>query len=378
MKKLVLVSIIGLVLSGCGGGSSNGNTNPQPETKPQDVQGTIESVDAASKQITVNGYHYDVASVMYGSNALSITDLEKNMMVQVFSGAKSGVQVQVEPTIVGMVTDINHTANTFTVNGIELVFAGLHADIEINDWVMVSSLPTATAGYKVLSVVEFEADQLGNTVEVEGRLSNLDINRNTFNLGASLTVNYTSGVIEDGATLANGQWVEVTGDMAGFDLNATEIEVEDFDGLSDGNEVEGVITWVAADTSAFELSYRGRFYVDSNTRFEDGTKSQLTQGRVVEVKSVKQGTQQVAIEVEFDDDYNDQGQWNEFELEGMVSAVDTAANTFVLGSKTIMIDANTVFEGGVTLDTLTQQRIEVDGVIMDKDYVAREIEVDND
>lgn len=378
MKKLVLVSIIGLVLSGCGGGSSNGNTNPQPEVKPQAVQGTIESVDTASKQITVNGYHYDVASVMYGSNALSITDLEKNMMVQVSSGAKSGVQVQVEPTIVGMVTDINHIANTFTVNGIELVFAGLHADIEINDWVMVSSLPTATAGYKVLSVVEFEADQLGNTVEVEGRLSNLDINTNTFNLGASLTVNYTPSVIEDGAKLTNGLWVEVTGDMAGFELNATEVEVEDFDGLSDGNEVEGVVTWVAADTSAFELSYRGRFSVDSNTRFEDGTKSQLTQGRVVEVKSVKRGTQQVATEVEFDDDYNDQGQWREFELEGTASAVDTVASTFVLGNKTIMIDANTVFEDGVTLNTLTQQRIEVDGVIMDKDYVAREIEADND
>ncbi|HIF9532296.1 TPA: hypothetical protein ACX6S0_000592 [Photobacterium damselae] len=58
MKKLALVTIIGLILSGCGGGGSsdNGSTpkpDIQPETKPALVEGTIDTVNGSN--ITVNG-----------------------------------------------------------------------------------------------------------------------------------------------------------------------------------------------------------------------------------------------------------------------------------------------------------------------------------
>ncbi|MGF1725475.1 DUF5666 domain-containing protein [Photobacterium nomapromontoriensis] len=380
MKKLALVPMIGLILSGCGGSGSD-NSQPQLDVAPKAVLGTIDSVDAISKQIVVNGYRYDVASVAYGANPLAVTDLKANMMVQVASAAKSGVQVQVEPTIVGMITGI--VGNTFKVNGISLTFDGLHADIDNGDWVMVSSLPTATAGYKVLSVVEFEADKLGNTVEVEGRLSGLDNNNNTFKLGAALTVNYTQQVVEDNATLLNGQWVEVTGSINGTTLDATEVEVDDYDDLGDDNEVEGVITWVANDQSAFELSFRGRFVVNNGTEFDDGNKTNLKQGVVVEVKSVTQNGQQIATEVEFDDDYTTGPGWKEVEAEGIATVIDADAATFsVLDAQTgntvnFVTDSQTVFEG-VNMATLGGSRVEAEAVVINGKNVAREVELDND
>ena len=381
MKKLALVSMIGLVLTGCGGGGSDDNGGQQPNVAPKAVLGTIDSVDAASKQIVVNGYRYDVAGVAYGQNMLSVADLQKDMMVEVNAAAKSGVQVQVEPTIVGVISDIK--GNTFKVNGISLTFDGLHADIDNGDWVMVSSLPTATLGYKVLSVVEFEANQLGNQVEVEGRLS--DLASTTFKLGAAMTVDYTNATSDaEGASgLENGQWVEVTGSMNAGVLDAIEVEVDDYDDLGDDNEVEGIVSWVANDQSAFELNYRGRFVVDGATRFEDGNKSQLKQGVVIEVKSVNKNGQLVATEVEFDDDFATDGNWKEVEAEGIATVLDADAGTFsVKGVDTgrtvnFVIDSKTVFEG-VNKDSLNGARVEAEAVVIGGQNVAREIELDHD
>ncbi|KLV09035.1 hypothetical protein ABT56_02200 [Photobacterium aquae] len=381
MKKAALVIALGMALAGCGGGSDGGSTPTtptKPETSPRAVLGTIDSVDAPSNQIVVNGYRYDVASVGYGNNALSIADLQKDMMVQVLSGTKAGVQVDVEPTLVGAVTAVDHVAKTFTVNGINLTFAGLSAEIDLNDWVMVSSLPSATMGYKVLSVVEFEADKLGNQVEVEGRISSKDENTGSFKLGANLTVNYANL-----SHLQVGQWVEVEGTMNGAELDAREVEIDNYDDLDEGNEVEGVVTWVANDLSSFELSYRGRFAVNASTRFEDGNKSHLKQGALVEVQSALRNGQQVATEVEFDNDndYVPGGNWQEVEAEGNAKVIDSVAGTFSVWDeetyKTVNFttDSNTVFEG-VTMLTLDGEYVEVEAVVIDGKNVAREIERD--
>ncbi|MCV5961508.1 hypothetical protein OFO30_39600, partial [Escherichia coli] len=73
---------------------------------------------------------------------------------------------------------------------------GLSDDIEINDWVMVSSLPTADAGYRVLSVVELDVDNdypaLGSYYDLEGRITSTDENAGTFKLGGKVTVTYNN------------------------------------------------------------------------------------------------------------------------------------------------------------------------------------------
>ncbi|MFM2614233.1 DUF5666 domain-containing protein [Vibrio campbellii] len=389
MKKLALVAAVGLALSGCGGSGDGGSSSPQPAAKPSSAIGTVESVNEAKSTITVNGYTYHVSEVMYGSKETNLGAVQPNMMVQVGSGteksAEEPVVVTLEPTMTGTVTAINHVNKTFTVNGVELHFEGLSNEIYQGDWVMVSSLPTADAGYKVLSVVKFDFDYNGPD-EIEGRISSIDANNSTFKLGANTTVSYDR---VDG--LEVGQWVEAEGSMQGDLFVATEVEVENYDSLVGDNDVEGIVTWVANDYSQFSLNYRGTFAVDSATRFEDGTKADLKQGQEVEVTSVMKNGVRTATNVEidgpdFDGDHDSNWQGKEFECEGVVSNYDVNTETFqvtrcendadqTMSNNTVVIDAQTRFEG-LSQHNLNGSRVEVEGVIINNQNIAREVEAE--
>ncbi|MEF1166038.1 DUF5666 domain-containing protein [Vibrio campbellii] len=389
MKKLALVAAVGLALSGCGGSGDGGSSSPQPAAKPSSAIGTVESVNEAKSTITVNGYTYHVSEVMYGSKETNLGAVQPNMMVQVGSGteksAEEPVVVTLEPTMTGTVTAIDHVNKTFTVNGVELHFEGLSNEIDQGDWVMVSSLPTADAGYKVLSVVKFDFDYNGPD-EIEGRISSIDANNSTFKLGANTTVSYDR---VDG--LEVGQWVEAEGSMQGDLFVATEVEVENYDSLVGDNDVEGIVTWVANDYSQFSLNYRGNFAVDNATRFEDGTKADLKQGQEVEVTSVMKNGVRTATNVEidgpdFDGDHDSNWQGKEFECEGVVSNYDVNTETFqvtrcendadqTMSNNTVVIDAQTRFEG-LSQHNLNGSRVEVEGVIINNQNIAREVEAE--
>ena len=389
MKKLALVAAVGLALSGCGGSGDGGSSSPQPAAKPSSAIGTVESVNEAKSTITVNGYTYRVSEVMYGSKETNLGAVQPNMMVQVGSGteksAEEPVVVTLEPTMTGTVTAIDHVNKTFTVNGVELHFEGLSNEIDQGDWVMVSSLPTADAGYKVLSVVKFDFDYNGPD-EIEGRISSIDANNSTFKLGANTTVSYDR---VDG--LEVGQWVEAEGSMQGDLFVATEVEVENYDSLVGDNDVEGIVTWVANDYSQFSLNYRGNFAVDNATRFEDGTKADLKQGQEVEVTSVMKNGVRTATNVEidgpdFDGDHDSNWQGKEFECEGVVSNYDVNTETFqvtrcendadqTMSNNTVVIDAQTRFEG-LSQHNLNGSRVEVEGVIINNQNIAHEVEAE--
>ncbi|OQQ04707.1 hypothetical protein BK412_06885 [Vibrio campbellii] len=389
MKKLALVAAVGLALSGCGGSGDGGSSSPQPAAKPSSAIGTVESVNEAKSTITVNGYTYHVSEVMYGSKETNLGAVQPNMMVQVGSGTEKSTEepvvVTLEPTMTGTVTAIDHVNKTFTVNGVELHFEGLSNEIDQGDWVMVSSLPTADAGYKVLSVVNFDFDYNGPD-EIEGRISSIDANNSTFKLGANTTVSYDR---VDG--LEVGQWVEAEGSMQGDLFVATEVEVENYDSLVGDNDVEGIVTWVANDYSQFSLNYRGNFAVDNATRFEDGTKADLKQGQEVEVTSVMKNGVRTATNVEidgpdFDGDHDSNWQGKEFECEGVVSNYDVNTETFqvtrcendadqTMSNNTVVIDAQTRFEG-LSQHNPNGSRVEVEGVIINNQNIAREVEAE--
>ena len=377
MKKITLATLIGLILTGCGGGGGDESTAPQPpvETKPQAVQGTINAVNVPANTIEVNGYSYDVVSVAYGTDTqFSIKDLQENMMVAVSTSSKAGALVQLEPTMVGKVTYINRANSTFVINGATLTFS-LDQNIDVNDWVMVSSLPQATEtglGYKVLSVVKFEHEGIVGLYEVEGRLSSLDKNYEQFTLGAATHVNYSGARIEDNATLQNGQWVEVKGQMNGDTFDASEVDVETYDVSDNDNEIEGVVTWVSNDKSQFELNARGHFMVTGSTYFEDGTKANLNMGVMVEVTAVNGIAREIEFENDFDGDFGDA--WHEFEKKGILANI--TATSFTVNDFKIEIDSQTFVDKNETLVDLDGSRVEVEGVIIGNRYVAREIERD--
>lgn len=384
MKKLLLLSVVGLTLSGCGGSDSDSAPTPTPIVNPSSVIGTVESVDVKNNTVTVNGYSYQIADVSYGSTVLPTTYLQKNMMVQIDSNSSrnTAVNVQLEPTMIGIIYDVDHQAKTFSLNGATLTFNGLSTEIEDGDRVMVSSLPTADAGYKVLSVVKFDIE-FGEPDEIEGRISSIDTNNATFTLGVNITVQYSNI-----SSLSIGQWVEVEGEMQGNTFVAVKVEVEDYDHFDGDNELEGIVTWVAKDQSQFTLNYRGSFVIDNATRFEDGLKTNLKQGVEVEVRSRMSAGKRIATLVEFDDLDSDQSnEWDgkEFECEGVVSNFDQEAKTFTmtgcendfdqpLSNNTVTIDAQTRFDGILEQDIGNGSRIEVEGFIIGDQNIASEIE----
>ncbi|MFH4357073.1 DUF5666 domain-containing protein [Vibrio diabolicus] len=393
MKKLALISVVGLALSGCGGSGGGSNSTPtQPVVKPSVAIGSVEAVNAEENTLTVNGYTYHVSGVVYGDTSMQLADVEPKMMVQVGTDVRKasddGFLVTLEPTITGRVTAIDYVKKTFTVNGVDLQFDGLSDDIEINDWVMVSSLPTADAGYRVLSVVEIDVDNdyptLGSYYELEGRITSIDENAGTFKLGTNITVSY-----DNISQLSIGQWVEVEGEMQNGVFMANEVEVEGYDVISNDSDVEGIVTWVANDYSEFSLNYRGAFFIDNATRFEDGSKANLKQGQEVEVTSVMKNGKRIATVIEFEQpDFDDNNQWQgkEFECEGYVSNYDAEARTFdiercendadqLLNNTTVVIDAQTRFQGIEELN-LNGARVEVDGVTINDQNIAREVELD--
>lgn len=376
MKNLFLVTAISASLMAC---NSDDNQSDSDLTL-QGVAGTIELVDLSINQIAVNGHRYNADNIAYNTTPLALKQLQKDMLVNITTSGQDSTQVRLNPTIVGVVSNVNHTAKTFTINGVALTFAELSDDIDNGDWVMLSSIPAADGGYTVLSVVEFDDVDLIGQAEIEGLISNLT--NTEFQLANTITVDYSNAVIEDNETLRNGQWVEVKGTYNNT-FNATEIDVEDYDDLGDDSEVEGIITWVANDKTSFELNSRGRFLVNSQTQFADGNQNNLTAGQMVEVNSVKQGDNRLATEIEFDEQDNDDWEQFKFEFDGIVSDITRTAGivtSFKMNAQTnqvIQADANTVYDKLNQANFVDGIDVEVEGVIIDSDFVAREIELND-
>ena len=334
MRKITLATLIGLVLTGCGGGDENTPPPSPTATPPTVVRGTIQEVQG--NDIIINGRRYDVSRVDYNKKELSndMSLLKPQMMVQVTKQSKLGSIVNLDPTFLGMITNINPKTGTFTINGVNLSFGGLSNEISNGEWVMVSALPMATnngVGYKVLSVIEIENTELEGQYELEGAVSQLDNEPSTFKLG-QVIVDYSN--INLSAGIKNGDWVEVTGQYQNLKFMANEVELESYDDLDNDHEIEGIITKVNSTQTEFELNARGTFIVNSQTRFEDGNQDNLVVGKLVEVTTING----IAKEIEFEHDFDDEnGSLREFEREGRVTAV--YYDSFVIGTETFYLDA---------------------------------------
>ena len=391
MKKITLATLIGLVLTGCGGGGGDDSAAPQPpvETKPQLVMGTIDRIDPVNNEITVNGMPYQVNDVEYANKPLAdgIALLQPQMMVELTALTKSNVTVSIEPTMVGIISDI--TANTFVVNGVTLDYK---LDPELaGEWVMVSSLPVVTElglGYKVLSVIKIEKDDFGNRYELEGRLTNLNEEDQTFKIGASTLVNFSNaanlGDIECGndrtgiqcLTNADKQWVEVSGEMQGGIFMADEVEIDSDDAEGQEVEIEGIITDINSDKTKFTLNARNQFSINHQTKIEYNDqyvdKSMLAIGSFIEVEALNG----VAQEIELDSDDSNVSGFREFEKKGILENI--TATSFTVNGFKIDIDSQIIIDNNEKLVDLDGFRVEVEGVIIGTRYVAREIEREDD
>ena len=386
MKKHLICSVVAVLLTGCNDGN-NGNTNAgvSPGVTPAAAVGAIQNINPENKTVNVNGVWYPVSKIAYASVPLEFSDLQTNMNVKVRNSSlqrQAGVDLSLEPTVSGEIQNINHVTGTFTVNGMALTFVGISDQIQNGQWVAVSSRPDQSGGNRVTSVVQIQNPALYALAEIEGKITDVDENASTFTING-VTVSHDASTHLEGLTSPKvGYWVEVDGRYSSDGFQASKIENEsydfDFDDLIGEVELQGTVTWVAKNKTAFELNHRGNIQLTSTTSFDGGNKGMLKPGRQVEVSLYNSNGKQYAREVEFEDDLDDAWEGFEFECNGIV--LNSTAASFNMRcngqERDISIDSSTEFEN-VDPSQMDGLRLDVEGVIMNNRYIAREIEADD-
>ncbi|OEF30217.1 DUF5666 domain-containing protein [Vibrio rumoiensis] len=382
MKKTLLCVSIAALLSACGGGgggdasTDNGNNNGgNTVTTPTQLNGVATSV--TSTKITIGGYSLDAqnAKVTYNGQAMTLQDIQSGMRIEVdTNGQGQAESIELDPSLLGPITAVSD--DTITVNGTTLssstssVQGYAASSYQVGDWVFVNGYITASGQWQVEGV--FEVDPMFEA-EIEGTAS--QVTATSFFIG-STEIDYSTAQLEDGNPV-DGDWVEVEGNLnqAGVFV-ATEVEVENDDQFDDV-ELEGTISWVNHDQSLIELNGRTKIAINSSTRFEDGQQSDLAEGKQVDVDLNSTETGLVALEVEFEGNSSNSSNNTKFALAGTSTYVD--ATHFTINGQSFLVDSRTEFDDRLTMNTINNANIEVEGV-ESKDaagntsYLVKEIE----
>lgn len=192
-----------------------------------------------------------------------------------------------------------------------------------------------------------ELDDDDDDFEVTGYVTNLDTAAMTFDINA-LTVDYSQATFEDfgGNDISEDDLVEVEGAQFGAvgEFVAREVELED-EFIGDGAddiEIEGFITRFASSTD-FDVAGIPAT-TTSTTRFEDGTQADLGLDVLIEIEgSLDSNGVLVAEDVEFEVD-------GPIKIEAAVERVDNDADEITLLGITVEITAETRMEDDSDLE----------------------------
>ncbi|MGB7997377.1 MAG: DUF5666 domain-containing protein [Photobacterium halotolerans] len=363
MKKILSVAVLGGLLSACGGSGSGSDADGQ-QAYSGTLLGTVDSVQAEQATMTVNGRSLDIASagVSYQDQPLLLTDVTSGMQVEIDSDDGRVSEIELEPFMSGEVTAVD--GQSITVNGQAVLLGQVAASAQVGDFVLLFAQPQADGSLTLTAVQAIDTTAIS---EVEGRVIQLDTSAQTFSINGTV-VNFAGAALDD-EPLQNGQWVEVTGLFADGIFRAAEVDAEEAAQL-DGKELEGVITFVNHEKTAIELNSRTVVTLTANTRYEDGTQSDLVTGRVVEVELLNQTGQLSAVEVDFESS-SSQITTDRFSLEGVAQYVN---DTLSVNGIELLMSATVRLEDGLTKATLDGQWVELEGSLVAGQYLVREIE----
>ncbi|QIL84601.1 hypothetical protein G7083_00910 [Vibrio sp. HDW18] len=370
-----LVAIGTLLLTACGGSDSS---NHHPTTLATKIIGTVSNVSANHQQITINGQRINIANadIRYQQQPIRSEAIQVGMRLELISKDQQAQAITFDPALVGAISAIDRVKNNITVNGI-LLNVKSASQYQIGQWVAVNGYPTDSGTWQVESInmIDF-ADQ----AEIEGRVSALD--NNQFQID-TLTINYQNAQLE--GNLIEGAWVEVEGQLSqdGRLFTAYQVEVDGTNdsSLFDDLEIAGTVTWINDEKTRFELNSHTRLYVNARTEFDDGQASDLQLGRSVEVEVKAQSDGLWAKEIEFEDSSNSNipNLTQSFELEGMAELItdNTGSSQLQINGFSFVIDARTEFEAGLSLATINQRWIKIEGIqLADGQWLAKEVDVE--
>lgn len=277
------------------------------------------------------------------------------------SAANGKASVELE----GVVTQIN-SARSFVVNGVTVdasAISNFPAGVAVG--VPVEVKGRLDNGVLVARKVEVE-DNEDREFEIKGNIAALDTTAQTFQIRGML-IDYSNAIFDNGSAsnLSADVRVEIKGQLnaSGTVVQATKVEFKGLDdrGSSDSFEVKGAVEGLNTSTNTFVV--RGITVSYSTARFDDGVAADLSNGDVVEVKGTVVGGVLQATEVDFEDGNRS------YEIKGNISALDTAASTFVVNSVTVSY-ASASFEDGTVADLRVGARVEVKGSAVNNGVVT--------
>ncbi|MGO1500107.1 MAG: DUF5666 domain-containing protein [Marinobacter sp.] len=372
MKRNKLYSVIKMAIAGtvigslaaCGGGSggsSNDNNN---------VGSTGGSVGPVSGfgSVYVNGTHFGVNNASYTGNdgVERYSQLEKGMIVKVTgSWGKDGEgearSIYYDDTLRGPVEAVSWNATTkagkITIAGLDVAINGRTVFKGATPEQLQASVDSTADDYRVrisgyrLADGTFQATFVGakeigsgwvgewNKVEVEGVVSDLDAEAQTFKIDG-LMIDFQSAEFDDGVrdNLENGVVVEAEGKLEGGKLIAEEIEFEDdlFDN-NDDVEMSGTVTG-AYDSGSAQFQLNGfSILVNEDTDFDDGIAlDRLTEGAEIKIEGEYRNGTIVAEEIEMRD--------GDAELSGYIESKERGGEVLNVSGVRVTLTDSTLIE----------------------------------
>lgn len=372
------------LLAACGGGGDGGAPAAQSFTA-----GPISGLGS----IIVNGVRFDDSGAQVQSDDDGSThsrgELKLGMMVEVESSAIDdssaravALHVRFGSEIVGPVAALDAAAQTLTVldQTIDVrpttVFddslTGGFAAIAVGQVLEIHALFDASTGHYVATRIEDE-DTVA-AFRLRGRISALDTTAKTFQIGAAV-INYGSvPAAELPVTLANDQRVrvrlattgQVDGQWVALSVRSGVRKVED---IGDAR-VRGLVT---AFTSPQHFEVQG-IVVDASSAVFEPNAAAVVPGAIVAVRGSAVDGSIVATRVKvINEDADD---WQRVELHGLVRALDTEAQTFML--REVKVDYSAVLEwkNGAPSQLANDRQVEVKGVWSSDHSVLRAVVVE--
>ncbi|MEL0655515.1 DUF5666 domain-containing protein [Pseudoalteromonas issachenkonii] len=371
--KLISLSAITLALTACGSSSSNNDNNELAASAnlPSVIIGQVTGV--TSDSITVNDHIIAAGSaeVEIGGNNATLTNIKQGMMVEVETNGAHATEIDYDPVFKG---PINIQNDQVSIAGITL------SNLNSSDFSQGQLFEISGYSHSLNSLTVTYQTPITNSqseLEVQGSITNLNQQLRTFTLG-DLVINYQQADIE--GTLSNGQLVEVEGFYNNAIFTATEVDAEQSLSFTDNidTELEGVITFVNNNMSLITLNSQWQVSINAQTQFEDGTTANLVVGQVIEVDGVWQQADNklLAQEIEFEStNINSNTTNQQFSVAGVVSYEQNMAK---INGIEFTFNSQTVFEDGLSVNTLDGQWVELEGTYNNEQNTVSEVELEDD
>lgn len=371
--KLISLSAITIALTACGSSSSNNDSNELTASAnlPSVIIGQVTGV--TSDSITVNDHIIAAGSAeveIEGNNA-TLANIKQGMMVEVETNGTSATEIDYDPVFKG---PINIQNDQVSIAGVTL------SNLNRSDFSQGQLFEISGYSHSLNSLTVTYQAPITNSqseLEVQGSITNLNQQLRTFNLG-DLVINYQQADID--GTLSNGQLVEVEGFYNNAIFTAIEVDAEQSLSFIDNidTELEGVITFVNNNMSLITLNSQWQVSINDQTQFEDGTTANLVVGQVIEVDGVWQQADNklLAQEIEFEStNINSNTTNQQFSVAGVISYEQNIAT---INGIEFTFNSQTVFEDGLSVNTLDGQWVELEGTYNNEQNSVSEVELEDD